>query len=89
MLRSILASRGIEESFETRIPTETVFGVLGKELGLDIVGYGNCWKFEDADMVCYEGPEGGLYIVYSLKPNVVVQKEEVGYKTGSNLEGYI
>ena len=67
ILRTILITRGVQEKFDARIPTETVFNALGAELGLDIVSYGNCWKFEDGDMICYEGPNQELYLVYTTE----------------------
>lgn len=45
---------------------------------MDIVSYGNCWKFEDADMVCYEGPAKELYIVFSTNFSQMYKEQVQG-----------
>lgn len=54
ILRSLLATLNINEEFDVKIPTEIVFEELSNILGLKVTSYGNCWKFEDSDMFCYE-----------------------------------
>ena len=54
IFRSLLATQNINEQFDVKIPTEVVFGELCNMLELSIASYGNCWKFEDSDMFCYE-----------------------------------
>lgn len=64
ILRSILLNQGINEEFASYIPTETVFGEFSSIIGLSITSYGNCWKFEDSDMFCYEQNERAIYLAY-------------------------
>lgn len=54
IFRSLLAARNVNEPFELRIETEIVFGEFAEPLGLNVTSYGNCWKFEDSDMFCFE-----------------------------------
>lgn len=54
IFRSLLASQNINEEFDVKIPSEVVFTQLCTLLDLNITSYGNCWKFEDSDMFCYE-----------------------------------
>ena len=84
IFRSILAAKGINEPFEAKIPTESVFGEFAEPLGLNVTSYGNCWKFEDSDMFCYEEDEDRLflaYIVESAQPQTEIlnlAKEVIG-----------
>lgn len=67
ILRSILASQGINVPFEAKIPTSTVFGELASLLGMTLTEHGgNCWKFEDSDMFCYEHNEEEIYLAYTV-----------------------
>lgn len=56
ILRSILASQDISYPFEVKIPTSVAFSELGNLLAFNSIELegGGCWKFEDADMFCYE-----------------------------------
>ena len=54
IFRSLLASQNINEEFDRKIQSEVVFVELSNVLELNIASYGNCWKFEDSDMFCYE-----------------------------------
>ena len=67
IFRSLLAARGINEPFEMSIQTELVFGEFAEPLGLNITSYGNCWKFEDSDMFCFEEDENRLYLAYIVE----------------------
>lgn len=67
IFRSLLAQREINEPFELRIQTELVFGEFAEPLGLNITSYGNCWKFEDSDMFCFEEDESRLYLAYIVE----------------------
>lgn len=69
--RSILASQGIDYSYQTKIPTAVVFGEIGHLLGLNIESYNsNCWKFADSDMFCYEDNENSIYLAYIHEANI-------------------
>ena len=34
---------------------------------MNITSYGNCWKFEDSDMFCFEEDEEKLYLAYIVE----------------------
>jgi hypothetical protein len=76
ILRSILASQGINLTFESKIPTATVFGELASLLGFTVTEHGgNCWKFEDSDMFCYEHNDNELYLAYTVDTGNVTSEE--------------
>lgn len=54
IIRSLLVYVGIDEDFDTKINTDTVFGELCNMLEMGLAKYGDCWKFEDSDMFCLD-----------------------------------
>lgn len=76
IIRSILASQGVSVPFESKIPTPHLFQALTGLIGMNLTQHsGNCWKFEDSDMFCYELSEDELYLAYTVDTGNVTSEE--------------
>ena len=54
IIRSLLVSFNIRAAFDEKIPSDLLFKEMSSLLQLSLTSYGNCWKFEESDMFCYE-----------------------------------